>query len=112
VGPPGCGKTRKAREENPGAYFKLQNKWWDGYQGHNTVIMDDLGPDNAKYLITHLKLWADPWQNHPGEIKGGQVALTYNKMIVTSNYEIGSFCSGVDAEALHRRFEVIRWDDY
>lgn len=40
-GPPGTGKTRKAFEENPNAYFKPIGEWWDGYDGHETVIIDD-----------------------------------------------------------------------
>lgn len=70
-GAPGTGKTRLATASFPTAYKKLQNKWWDSYQSHSVVIMDDLGAENAKHLTTHLKLWADPWQNHPGETKGG-----------------------------------------
>ena len=60
-GAPGTGKTRKATAEHPDAYKKLQNKWWDGYQGQDVVILDDLGTETAKALTTHLKLWADPW---------------------------------------------------
>jgi len=70
-GKPGSGKSRWATQTYPVAYKKLQNKWWDGYHGQEAVLMDDLGQDNAKFLTTHLKLWADPWQNHPGETKGG-----------------------------------------
>lgn len=69
--------------------------------------MDDLGQETAKFLITFLKLWADPWQNHPGEIKGGQAALVYDTFVVTSNYFPGELMSGIDLEAIKRRFEVI-----
>lgn len=39
-------------------------------------------------LLNHIKLWADPWHNQPGETKGGQVALVYNVLVVTSNYSL------------------------
>lgn len=57
-------------------------------------------------LVNHLKQWADPWYNQPGEVKGGQVALSYNKFIVTSNYNIdGIDINEVDRDALKCRFE-------
>ena len=69
--------------------------------------MDDLGKDPAKALVNHLKLWADPWYNQPGETKGGQVALTYDTFIVTSNYAIKDLdLTDIDKEALHERFEI------
>ena len=83
-GTAGCGKTRRAVSEHPEAYMKLSNKWWDGYQGQEAVILDDLDPRVAACLVQHLKHWSDPWGKMPGEIKGGQVPLTYNVFIVTS----------------------------
>lgn len=67
--------------------------------------MDDLGRDTGKALVNHLKLWADPWYNQPGETKGGQVALVYDTFVVTSNYAIKDLeLEDVDRRALEARF--------
>lgn len=81
-GEPGTGKSHKARMENPDAYIKAQNKWWDGYNGQDVVILDDF---DSSALGHYLKIWTDKWPC-TGEIKGGQVPLTYTKFIITSNY--------------------------
>lgn len=41
--------------------FKLQNKWWEGYDDYSCrlVIIEDLDKNYAKALTTHLKVWAD-----------------------------------------------------
>lgn len=44
-GPAGVGKSREARTIAGVDYYpKLCNKWWDGYKGEKTVIMDDIDP--------------------------------------------------------------------
>jgi len=66
-----------------------------------------LGPEKAKALTDHIKLWADPWYNQPGEIKGGVVPLKYTTLVVTSNYSLEECFDYRDRPAMVRRFEVI-----
>lgn len=83
-GKSGAGKSRKAWEEFPEAFPKQVNKWWDGYQSHEHVIMDDMDPFN-KALGGDLKRWADRYKV-TGETKGGAVPLKIKVFIVTSQY--------------------------
>lgn len=84
-GATGTGKSRKAREENPGAYIKdPQERWWDGYEDQEVVIIDDFD----KYQIKQggdMKRWLDhyPFQ---APVKGGYKLIRPQKIIVTSNY--------------------------
>ena len=73
-GEAGTGKSRKAYDENPGAFRKSQNKWWDSYSGEAVVILDDLDKEGAKYIGHNLKIWTDRYACK-GEIKGGTVQL-------------------------------------
>lgn len=40
-GPTGAGKSRWAQDEYPEAYWKDATKWWDGYDGHDDVVLDE-----------------------------------------------------------------------
>jgi len=56
-GDTGTGKSHLARRLYPDAYFKpAATKWWDGYNGEETVIIDDLDEDH-KYQGFNLKIW-------------------------------------------------------
>lgn len=83
-GPPGVGKSHYAIHHYPEAYRKAQNKWFDGYTGHNHIILDDV--DKLGSCLAHyFKIWLDKWPCY-GEVKGGTVALRHEKFVITSNY--------------------------
>ena len=83
-GPPGTGKTHYARTlfSESDIYIKAQNKWWDGYQQQDVVLLDDL---DTSTLGHYLKIWTDKWPC-TGEIKGGTVSLAHRHFVITSNY--------------------------
>lgn len=86
-GPHGCGKSRKVYLEYPDAYRKMLNKWWDGYEEGQTVVIEDVGKSHAEWIGDFLKQWADIYP-FMAEWKGG-VYTCYLRpplVIVTSNY--------------------------
>lgn len=106
-GESGSGKTTSARTEYGDYYCKSANKWWDGYQGEDTVIIEDLDP-NHKCLAHHLKLWMDKW-SFPAEVKGGMRCLRPQRVIITSQYSIEEVFRDEPATvaAITRRCKVI-----
>lgn len=107
-GEPGLGKTRRAYADAGEDYYlkSPSNKWWDGYTGQSTVIVDDYGGDRmeSKWSIADFKQWADKYPCTL-EIKGGVVRANWKKMIFTSNYEPAHWY--YDTAAITRRFDKI-----
>lgn len=108
-GETGTGKSKKARTENPGAYLKLANKWWDGYTGQEVVIIEDFDKSH-KVLGYHFKIWGDRYA-FPAEVKGSKLNLRPKKIIVTSNWSPREIW-GDEPQTLgpiERRFKLVQF---
>lgn len=80
-GDAGSGKSRWAYETYPDLYSKSPNKWWDGYTGQKTILLDDY----YGYIpYTELLNVLDRYPYH-AEIKGGHVWAQWDRVIITSN---------------------------
>lgn len=104
-GPSGSGKSHTVSSKFPNAYIKDCSKWWCGYDGEEVVWLDDVDPEQSKWLARFLKIWADryPFQ---AQSKGGSLIIRPLRIIVTSNYSIDEmgFSRG-DVDPIRRRYK-------
>jgi len=107
-GVPGSGKSYHSRlGYNEGSlYLKGANKWWDGYNDQEFVLLEDLDPSHA-WMANYLKCWMDIYP-FAAEIKGGCMQIRPKGIIITSNYSIDQIfgSSVVDCVAIKRRCKV------
>lgn len=109
-GPSGTGKTTAVMDllGQETIYDKGVNKWWDGYDDEENVLIDDVTAENGKFIASNLLRWADKFPVRV-ETKGGGLKVRPKRIIVTSNYSIDDVFNncGVDMDALKRRFKCI-----
>lgn len=102
-GAAGTGKTRKAYELHPNLYKLAAPKgdtlWWDGYDGEDTILLDDFYGWVKYHDLLHI---LDGYQLRL-EIKGSTTWANWTTVIITSNKPPKSwYCHGM-TPALQRR---------
>lgn len=105
-GPSGTGKSHHISSSFPHSFIKDASKWWCGYQGEEVIWLDDVDPEQSRWLARFLKIWADryPFQ---AQTKGGSIIIRPKRFIVTSNYSIDEMGFGRgDLDPIKRRFVV------
>lgn len=70
--------------ENEVFYLKMNNKWWESYEGQDVVLIEDVGMTHT-WMGDFLKIWADRY-GFRAEIKNDSTVLRPKKIVVTSNY--------------------------
>ena len=85
----------------PDAFWKApESKWWDGYSGQETVVLDDF-KDYAMPLVELQRLldWYPLWV----EVKGGSVPMMAKRYVLTSNTSPDDWYTRADPHRTVRR---------
>ncbi len=117
VGPTGTGKTRKVHDawsELDEQYWSMPissgKMWFDGYDGHERVLLDDFAGRMSKTPLLFLLWILDRYPRYL-EIKGSGVWYMPNYISITSNYHPRQWYDWKDREpsyaALCRRIDYV-----
>ncbi len=109
-GPTGTGKSRLASEMCEDPFYSLDTiKWWEGYDQHEQVIIDDMRRDYCKF---HQLLKLLDRYPYTIECKGGSRQFLAKKIIITSCYSPEEMYFGKtteDIDQLKRRIDEIKY---
>ncbi len=108
-GPPGSGKSRRALEEasalyGQSIYYKPRGLWWDGYEQHMAVIIDDFyGWIKYDELLKIMDRYP-----YKVQIKGAFEEFTSKIIFITSNVDVDEWYRfvGYTTAAIDRRITI------
>lgn len=110
----GTGKTKTAREEAGEDCYVIKKTnggntvWWDGYDGHENVIMDDFRPNTMGF--SELLRLLDRYPKRI-QVKGGMRQFLAKTIWITTPLDPIETCKdyiGEDLKQLLRRIDVIK----
>lgn len=104
-GPPGSGKTRWVWSNYPEVYSKPSGQWWDGYNGEDTLLLDDF---DADIPFAELLKVLDRYK-YRVQVKGGFVGARWTNVFITTNNPPAEYYQTVsNRKALDRRVNEVR----
>lgn len=105
-GTTGIGKSRRAHHLFPQAHYKEgTTKWWDGYRGEDTIVVEEF---SSKITLTNLLRLCDRY-GYRAETKGGHTEIQATTIILISNDPPWFFypnASTARHDALRRRVKL------
>lgn len=105
----GTGKTSTAHKEMPDAWWSGENlQWWQGYDGHEDVIIDDFRGDFVRF---HTLLRILDRYPYTVQVKGGSRQFVAKRIIITSAKHPTEWYyekSNEDLKQLLRRIDEIK----
>lgn len=104
-GPTGTGKSRWCADNFPDAYWKPKSNWWDGYESHDAVVIDEF------YGWIPYDLLLRILDRYPLvlETKGGHVNFIARYVFIVSNKDPETWYPKCDFAPLKRRLEAIQY---
>jgi len=107
-GATGTGKSRLAHELYPDAYWAMDTgQWWEGYDAHKVVIIDDMRRDFLKF---HQLLKLFDRYPYRVEVKGTSRQMLARTIVVTSCYSPEEmFDTREDIQQILRRITKIKY---
>ena len=112
VGDSGTGKTRAVQELAPAGYWKRPGQWYDGYDGVQDLILDEI--DKQEIPLGDLLRIIDRYPMLL-PVKGGHVGCCPSAVYATSNVPVEEWYPNIrkaEREALIRRIDsktTYRW---
>lgn len=111
-GPSGSGKSHDAYKDfSPDTHFVFNaadKGWWDGYEGQETVILDDF---RADIKFSELLRLVDKWPHKVPRRHIGPASFQSKRVIITAIAPPEQVYAGIEAyekwEQFNRRFKVI-----
>ena len=109
-GKTGTGKSHQIWTKYPVHFDKQINKWWDGYNFEDVVVIEEADPKKCEHMAYYFKRWMDKYPFRC-EIKGAHMNfIRPKKIIVTSNYTLQEcFPNKEDYEPLKRRVKQVHF---